>query len=97
VTHPFTPDWTLAPAATLREWMEDNNLSVPVLAVAAMGRAGRGEAAVLIQEVLDREPLTERHALVLQRGTGVPGKFWLALEHGYRSGLAAGLKDITEI
>ena len=36
------------------------------------------------------------HAAVLARGTFIPARFWLALEHNYRAGLAAGLKDVTE-
>jgi len=59
-------------------------------------REGRKQAALtLIDDVLARRPLTEQCALALARGTGVPARFWLALEHNYRAGLAAGLKDVT--
>ncbi len=91
----FRPDWTLAPAATLREWMRENGLSVRVLAVAAAGKWHKGAAAEVIQEVLDRKPLTEEHAKVLARGTGIPASFWAGFEHNYRAGLAAGLADVT--
>lgn len=91
----FRPDWTVAPAATLRDWMRENGVSVRLLAVAARGLEGRDGAVFLIQQVLDREPLTEDHALVLMQGTGIPEHFWLNYEHTYRAGLAAGLKDTT--
>lgn len=93
--HEFKPDWTLAPAACLREWMAENNLSVHVLATAAVGRAHADEAARLIAEVLERKPLTEQHARILARGTGISESFWRNYEHNYRAGLAAGLKDCT--
>jgi hypothetical protein len=94
-SHPFTPDWCLAPAACLREWMEENGLSPGILAVAARGRAYKAVALTLIEEVLARAPLTERHAEVLEDGTRIPARFWLNYEHNYRAGLAAGLKDVT--
>jgi hypothetical protein len=50
----------------------------------------------MIQQVLDRKPLTVQHALLLSSGTHIPVRFWLALEHDYRAGLAAGLKDATD-
>jgi hypothetical protein len=94
--HEFKPDWCLAPAACLREWMEETHLSVHVLATTAVGWQRADEAAVLIQEVLDRKPLTERHVFVLERGTGISAGFWTRYEHNYRAGLAAGLKDCTD-
>lgn len=93
--HEFKPDWTLAPAACLREWMTENNLSVRVLAAAAVGRAHADEAAELITEVLACKPLTEVHARILAKGTGISEGFWRNYEHNYRAGLAAGLKDCT--
>lgn len=92
----FRPDWCMAPDAPLREWMADNNLRLSVLAVMCAGRARRDEAMALIQEVLDRKPLLPLHAEMLARGTGVSVKFWLAYEHNYRAGLAAGLTDVSE-
>lgn len=93
---PFTPNWTIAPAATLREWLRENGISPPVLAVAALGRRRKGEALPLIEDVLARKPLLEAHAVVLAAGTGVPAVFWRNLEASYRAGLAAGLEDVTE-
>jgi plasmid maintenance system antidote protein VapI len=50
----------------------------------------------MIEQVLARQPLTEEHARLLDKSTGIPARFWLALEHNYRVGLAAGLRDVTE-
>ena len=44
--------------------------------------------------MISREPLTPHHAEVLARATQIPARIWLALEHNYRAGLAAGLKDV---
>lgn len=95
--HGFNPGWTIAPAATLREWMSENGLSVSVLATASRTywAEDKEELARLIQEVLDRKPLTARHAQVLARGTGISTYFWLNYEHNYRAGLAVGLTDVT--
>lgn len=94
---PFEPDWCLAPAATLREWMEETGVSARLIAAtcAARGDPRREEARRMVEEILDRKPLTVDHAAILARGTGIPGRMWLALEHNYRAGLAAGLTDAT--
>jgi len=93
--HEFDPDWTIAPAATLREWMEDHDLTAGALA----RRCGRGEAdikaALLIRDVLDREPLGAAHAEMLEHGTDVPARAWLSLERNYRADLEAGRTDTT--
>jgi hypothetical protein len=94
-TYPFEPNWCLAPAAHLREWIEETGVS-PRLIAACSGREHKDASMALVQEVLDRKPLTEAHAAVLARGTHVPARFWLGLEHNYRAGLAAGLKDVTD-
>lgn len=60
-------------------------------------REARKQAGLaLITDVLERKPLTEVHAECLARGTFVPARFWLALEHNYRAGLAGGLKDASD-
>jgi hypothetical protein len=84
LTAPFSPDWCLAPAATLRSALTDRSIKV------RRGRHGR-----LIREVLAREPLTAKHADALWAVTGVPARFWLNHERIYRDGLAAGLSDVT--
>jgi HTH-type transcriptional regulator / antitoxin HigA len=95
MTEEFNPDWTIAPAATLRDWMDEKGLTRGALA----RQCGRGEsdikAGLIIQDVLDREPLLESHAEMLERGTGVPARLWLNLERNYRADLAAGRTDTT--
>ena len=96
MSHEFRPDWTIAPGEILRDWMEETGLKhVSVLAVACNGKAQQAAAEACIGDVLDRKPLTRVHAACLARGTGIPAKMWLALEHNYRAGLAAGLTDAS--
>lgn len=94
--HEFKPDWCLAPDGLLREWMEENDVSLRSLAAACADDAGVGGAEALIQEVLDREPLRLVHADLLAAGTGISARFWMTYESHYRAGLAAGLKDVSE-
>jgi plasmid maintenance system antidote protein VapI len=98
VSSEFNPDWTIAPVATLREWTEQNGpgMAVRHLARRATGRVSDSYAMSLIQDVVDRKPLTEEHAGMLERATGIPARAWLQLERGYRADLAAGRKDVTE-
>jgi hypothetical protein len=96
--HEFRPDWTLAPAVTLRVWMRQAGIHAEALACRAHAATGGGHLAEMtaaIRQVLDREPLTGTHAAVLAAGTGIPARYWLALEEDYRAGLAAGRTDIT--
>jgi hypothetical protein len=92
---PFEPDWCIAPAVTLREWMKENAVTSQHLT----RLAGRGESDIkarrCIGEVLTCGPLSAGHAEVLERGTGIPAHFWLRSEENYRAGLAAGLTDVT--
>lgn len=96
--HPFNPDRCLAPAAQLREWMDDNGVGAYLIAACCALRHDterRDAVERMVEEVLDRKPLTEAHAAALERGTHIPARMWLALEQNYRAGLAAGLKDVT--
>jgi hypothetical protein len=95
--YPFSPDWCIAPAETLREWMEENGVSARLIGATCAPRDDprRQAAEYMVGEVLRREQLTEDHAAVLERGTHIPARMWLALEHNYRAALAAGLKDVT--
>lgn len=97
--HEFSPDWTIAPAETLREWMGEHGITR-----ARMGaRFGQGDLALglrahlLLHDVLERRPLLEQHAEILERGTGIPARAWLNLERQYREDLAAGRKDMTSV
>ena len=98
--HEFKPDWCIAPSETLREWMDDNNMNARVLGASSVWLGPKSvtkeHATALIQDVLDRKPLTVAHAQALARGTGIDVRFWLALEHNYRAGLAAGLTDASD-
>ena len=96
--HPFTPDWCMAPSETLKEWMEENGVRPGTMAAACAGRDKPRYATAkrMVEEVLARQPLTGDHAAVLARGTFIPARFWLAMEHNYRAGLAAGLKDASD-
>jgi plasmid maintenance system antidote protein VapI len=94
--HPFTPDWCVAPAGTLDEFITDMGLNVRTMAL----RCATHEAQITttmqaIVDVLERKPLTEVTAILLEHGSGIPARFWLALEKNYRDGLAAGLTDTS--
>jgi hypothetical protein len=90
---PFESDWCLAPAAHLQGWMDEHNLTREVFA--AMWGDGHPEAVTLVTDVLDRKPLGQEHADMLETVTGVPDGMWLGLERDYRAGLAKGLRDVT--
>jgi hypothetical protein len=91
---PWRPGWVVAPGLMLAEWMDDNGLPPAVLAVACAGRDRRDEALAAINDVLVRRPLTAAHAMLLERGTHIAARMWLALEHDYRTGLGEGLPEI---
>jgi hypothetical protein len=99
--HEFNPDWTIAPAATLAEWLKEQGMTVADLAATAVGPctwatpADAERACALIQAVLDREPMTDQCAQLLGWGTGVSVQFWRNLEANYRADLAAGRTDTT--
>jgi len=98
MSYPFDPDWCMAPSAVLEEVLEDYGMSVATLAKhCASGYLTDGMAALLLQEVLDRKPLTELHAETIARGTGTAVSLWLGLERNYRVGLAAGKIDATDL
>jgi hypothetical protein len=96
----FSPDWTLAPAVTLREWMAEHGVAGPV----AMGRAinvalphyPARQAEADVSAVLGKEPMPARLWEALGVVTGASAEFWRNLEWYYRDGLARGLKDVTD-
>lgn len=92
----YDPDYVVAPGETLREWLETNGLTARTLAAGCGPREHRQDITERIQGVLDRKPLDGLTALVLSRGTGISVGFWVAFEHNYRTGLAAGKKDTSE-
>ena len=91
----FKPNWCIAPAATLREWLDYHNVTPDLLAVAGAPHDKRHEALRQILGVLDRQPMNDWTAQVLSVATGVSVGFWRNLERNYREGLAAGLEDVT--
>lgn len=95
--YPFKPDWTVAPAVALQDWMREHQVTASVLAADCTGNLKMNRQAALcrIKYVLEKRPLTPEIARMLQVGTNIPASFWLTLEHNYRAGLKAGLKDMT--
>jgi hypothetical protein len=94
--HEFNPDWTVAPGATLADWMREQRVALPVLAWRCGGTEGRAEAEEAIRQVLGRGTLTPRIAVLLFRGTGISSSFWVQYELNYRADLALGRADTTD-
>lgn len=87
----FDPDWTIAPGETLREWIEENGLSVRSTATAC----GRMDPDRL-QGIIDaQEEITEDDASRLHAGTMIPARLWLNLERRYRQDLQRGKIDAS--
>lgn len=80
----FDPDWVVAPGETLDEWFEAMGLPYAVVDHYGIGRG------VLRGLLAGEEPITPELAQKLCNLTHVGAPFWLALEHNYRAGLAAG-------
>lgn len=87
----FDPDWTIAPGATLEDWMQENKLTVRSTAVAC-GRMDPERLAGIVDGTVS---ITEGDAARLQAGTGIPATLWLRLEQRYRQDLARGKIDGT--
>jgi plasmid maintenance system antidote protein VapI len=80
----FDPDWVVHPGATLREWFEENGLPLRTARRYGIDRStlnGLFDGSVEIDEELAQR---------LSDLTGVNPRFWLAYEHNFRVGLAAG-------
>lgn len=82
----FDPDWVVAPGETLGEWFEDNGL--PHSVAQQYGISERTLRGVLRGTMKITPPLAQK----LCNLTHVGAPFWLALEHNFRVGLAAGKK-----
>jgi plasmid maintenance system antidote protein VapI len=82
----FNPDWCVRPGATLREWCEENGLSLQEAAHACR----RTRLETFEGVVAGTTKITPAIAGALQAGTGLSAKFWLTLEDIYRAGLATG-------
>lgn len=88
----FNPDWVVCPGSTLADCMDERGFEASEYA------DGEGDWLFGITHAQMRgllagdEPLDDDLATKLARLTGVPSRMWLALEHNYRVGLAAGKK-----
>jgi plasmid maintenance system antidote protein VapI len=80
----FDPDYVVHPGATLREWFEAMGLPFSVA-----GLYGISERTL---QMIFRgtKPITPPLAQKLCNLTHVGAPFWLAYEHNFRVGLAAG-------
>lgn len=87
--YPFDPDWVVPTSEVLAEWLNDHSIS-PRVAAARLPHEDRADAVVALTGVLNDDPVTYDTALLMDRITGIPTRFWLAFEHNYREGLAAG-------
>jgi len=86
----FDPDYVVAPGETLAEWFEENGLPYRVavrygISERTLGRILRGTY-----------PIGPGMARKLCNLTHVGAPFWLAAEHNFRVGLAAGKHWVGE-
>lgn len=90
--HEFDPDWVVPTSVILREIIKHNHGDRRQLINAAWAvHEQRHLVDMAFRDILDRDgPVTDDRAAMLERGTGVPARFWLAFESNYRAGLAAG-------
>jgi plasmid maintenance system antidote protein VapI len=80
----FDPDWVVAPGETLKEWFDEMNLPLSIA-------SHYGISQYVLARLFDgKEKITPILAQRLCNMTHVGAPFWLALEHNYRVGLAAG-------
>lgn len=82
--YPFNPDWVVAPGETLAEWFEETGL--PHALAQRYGISERTLKGVLAGTT----KITPTLAQKLCNLTMIGAAFWLALEHNFRVGLAAG-------
>jgi len=86
----FDPDWVIAPGETLAEWFEYVGMPQSVawkiydIPEHTLNGVLRGTTRI-----------TPKLAQKLCNLTHVGAPFWLALEHNYRVGLAAGKTRVT--
>lgn len=80
----FDPDWVVHPGATLREWFDDVGLPLSV------GKLYGLDERTLHRLFDGRQKITPTIAQRLCNLTHIGAPFWLAYEHNFRVGLAAG-------
>ena len=81
-SYQFQPDYSIAPGETLRERLEQLGLTQAELAVRA--NLSSKHVNQIMQGVA---PITLETAIVLERITGIPARFWNRREADYREGL----------
>lgn len=85
------PDYAIPPGETLREWLEENEMSQAALAQ----RTGRPKKT--INEIIaGAAAITPETALQLENVTGIHASFWNSAESNYRETLAR-LKEQAEL
>lgn len=82
--YPFEPDYRVAPGETLREWMEENGMTL--VKAASLLPMTALELLSLINGASVR--ITPLLAASLEKLTGIPAQFWLNLEANYRAPVA---------
>lgn len=99
-TQPFNPDWTVAPAALLREAMAERHHTTRDLATKmALTSAQPRALAVYHQAITDtlaRQPMPAWLPDALDAAGYGSHRTWANLETQYRADLAAGRTDTTE-
>lgn len=93
--HRFDPDWVVAPAEMLQEWMDENGVTVSELAVRCGPKELRDIYEKRLTDILQKRPFARQTPKFLQRATGIPAFFWLTFEGIYRAGLARGKRDTS--
>jgi HTH-type transcriptional regulator / antitoxin HigA len=86
MTEKFDPDWVISPGETLRDWIDENRLSVRSTATVC----GRMPVERLRRILDGRQRITRKDADALAVGTRIPARLWLNLERQFRQGLAEG-------
>lgn len=84
MSFPFDPDWVVAPGETLAEWLDE--IGLPKSAAVKFGISERTLDGVL----RGKTKITPALAQKLCNLTMIGAPFWLALDHNFRVGLAAG-------
>jgi plasmid maintenance system antidote protein VapI len=84
-TYPYDPDYVVHPGAVLQEWFDDNRLSHKI-ATKLYGLTEEELTGVLDGSM----PITPELAGKLLNLTHISVAFWLAMDHNFRVGLAAG-------
>ena len=91
---PFDPDYVVPPSEVLREWLSDTGIGLHIACV-VLPPNDRAVAEARLQALLDSDTsLTGRMAQWLELVTGITVGFWIAFEHNYRVGLAAGKSTV---